>query len=700
MLGFILDLKKSYQAVRDENPEESFHRVYTFNSVRKSMSTVVRRDNGGYRIFTKGASEMVLKKCSFIYGAEGKLEKFTRDQQDRLVRDVIEPMACDGLRTIAIAYRDFVPGKAEINQVHYDNEPNWDDEDMIISNLTCLCIVGIEDPVRPEVPDAIRKCQSAGITVRMVTGDNVNTARSIAIKCGIIQPGVDSLILEGKEFNRRMRDANGEVQQHLLDAVWPRLRVLARSSPTDKYILVKGIIDSKISSNRQVVAVTGDGTNDGPALKRADAGFVMGITGTSVAKDAADIIIMDDDFASIVQACLWGRNVYDSISKFLQFQLTVNIVAVVVAFIGATFTGDSPLKAVQMLWVNLIMDTFASLALATEPPTPDLLNRMPYSRNQPFISKRMAVNILGHAAYQMVMIFGMLWGPSLVPCYKQCWTSDDPKNVTQVATTVFQVGVAPNDKWDGGVANPSEHFTVIFNAFVMMQIFNEINARKIHGERSVFKGIFDNPLFYGIVIGTLVAQVLIIEMAGVVFACTGLSVAQWTFCTCVGLFELIWQQVICFCPDTVLDSCFTPKSLPTPSAQKDDGTTVLSQQHEYENQVPEVSAAASNRGQVLWFRGLNRIQQQIRVINAFRSSLYEGGRQYHHTQLGNYANSNQWENRAQNLNNSNNTKNSNNSNNVEDEVDTVSNPDDRVNIQTIIVNRKTIQLEKEEENEI
>jgi len=184
------------------------------------------------------------------------------------------------------------------------------------------------------------------------------------------------------------------------------------------------------------------------------------------------------------------------------------------------------------------------------------------------------------------------------------------KNISQVATTVFQIGVAPNDKWDGGVANPSEHFTVIFNAFVMMQIFNEINARKIHGERSVFKGIFDNPLFYGIVIGTLVTQVLIIEMAGVVFACTSLSVAQWMFCTCVGLFELIWQQFICFVPDTVLDSCFAPKTLPAPKVQSDGGTTVQSQQHEYENQVPEVSAAASNRGQVLWFRGLNRIQQQ------------------------------------------------------------------------------------------
>lgn len=150
-------------------------------------------------------------RCSFIYGHDGVLEKFTRDMQERLIREVIEPMACDGLRTICIAYRDFVPGKAAINEVHIENEPNWDDEENIMTNLTCLCVVGIEDPVRPEVPDAIRKCQRAGITVRMVTGDNINTARSIAGKCGILKPNEDFLILEGKEFNRRIRDSNGDV---------------------------------------------------------------------------------------------------------------------------------------------------------------------------------------------------------------------------------------------------------------------------------------------------------------------------------------------------------------------------------------------------------------------------------------------------------------------------------------------------------
>lgn len=146
---------------------------------------------------------------------------------------------------------------------------------MVLSGLTCVAIVGIQDPVRHEVPDAIKTCQRAGITVRMVTGDNIQTARSIALSCGIIKPTDDFLILEGPDFNQRVRDSNGVVQQELLDQIWPRLRVLARSSPTDKHVLVKGIIESKISKNREVVAVTGDGTNDGPALKKADVGFAM-----------------------------------------------------------------------------------------------------------------------------------------------------------------------------------------------------------------------------------------------------------------------------------------------------------------------------------------------------------------------------------------------------------------------------------------
>ncbi|OWR47137.1 plasma membrane calcium ATPase, partial [Danaus plexippus plexippus] len=581
LLGFVVGLGQSYETVRERHPEESFTRVYTFNSVRKSMSTVIPY-KGGYRLYTKGASEIVLKKCSFIYGHEGRLEKFTRDMQDRLVRQVIEPMACDGLRTISVAYRDFVPGKADINQVHIDQEPNWDDEDNIVNNLTCLCVVGIEDPVRPEVPEAIKKCQKAGITVRMVTGDNVNTARSIAIKCGILKPTDDFLILEGKEFNRRIRDANGEVQQHLVDKVWPKLRVLARSSPTDKYTLVKGMIESKAFDTREVVAVTGDGTNDGPALKKADVGFAMGIAGTDVAKEASDIILTDDNFSSIVKAVMWGRNVYDSIAKFLQFQLTVNVVAVIVAFIGACAIQDSPLKAVQMLWVNLIMDTLASLALATELPTPDLLQRKPYGRTKPLISRTMMKNILGQAVYQLFIIFTLLF------------VGDRLLNI-------------PSGRGQQLGAEPSAHFTIIFNTFVMMTLFNEINARKIHGQRNVFQGLFTNPIFYSIWIGTALSQVVIIQFGGMAFSTAGLTIDQWLWCLFFGAGTLVWAQLV-----TTIPTRKIPKKLSWGRGQPDAET--LPTGPDYDSDLDKKPRA----GQILWIRGLTRLQTQVCTGLAYR----------------------------------------------------------------------------------
>ena len=212
-------------------------------------------------------------------------------------------MASDGLRTICLAYKDYVPAgqTTKENEIPFSGEIDWEKEEQIVGDMTAIAIVGIQDPVRPEVPAAIQKCQEAGITVRMVTGDNINTARSIATACGILRPGEDFIALEGKDFNAKIRDENGEVSQEKLDQIWPKLRVLARAQPTDKFILVKGIIDSRATDHREVVAVTGDGTNDGPALKKADVGFAMGIAGTDVAKEASDIILTDDNFTSIVK---------------------------------------------------------------------------------------------------------------------------------------------------------------------------------------------------------------------------------------------------------------------------------------------------------------------------------------------------------------------------------------------------------------
>ncbi|XP_059190974.1 plasma membrane calcium-transporting ATPase 1-like [Centropristis striata] len=586
LLGFSLDLHRDYQAIRNEIPEEKLFKVYTFNSVRKSMSTVLKNYDGSYRMFCKGASEILLKKCCMVLEAD-MIRPFKPKDRNHLVKNVIEPMASEGLRTICLAYKDFPAS---------EGEPDWEDEAHILTALTCIAVVGIEDPVRPEVPEAIRKCQRAGITVRMVTGDNINTARSIAIKCGILQPGEDFLCMEGKEFNQRIRNEEGEIEQERIDKIWPKLRVLARSSPTDKHTLVKGIIDSTVLEQRQVVAVTGDGTNDGPALKKADVGFAMGIAGTDVAKEASDIILTDDNFSSIVKAVMWGRNVYDSISKFLQFQLTVNVVAVIVAFTGACITQDSPLKAVQMLWVNLIMDTFASLALATEPPTESLLLRNPYGRTKPLISRTMMKNILGHCVFQLTIIFTLLFAG------EKLFDIDSGRNAPLHAPS-------------------SEHYTIVFNTFVLMQIFNEINARKIHGERNVFEGVFNNPIFCSIVLGTFIVQFVIVQFGGKPFSCVPLNIEQWLWCILLGLGSLLWGQLVSSIPTKWLKFLKTAGH----GTQQEE---IPEEELEDIDDLDGIDHAEMElkRGQVLWCRGLNRISTQLRVVKAFRDTVspYEG----------------------------------------------------------------------------
>jgi len=263
----------------------------------------------------------------------------------------------------------------------------------------------------------------------MCTGDNIDTAIAISQNAGIVteeqlaaskftamtgkdfREAVGGLITvphpkdEGKTIDKvKNMSKFREIKKHL--------RVLARSSPEDKYILVTVIQDCQ-----GVVAVTGDGTNDAPALTKADVGFSMGITGTDVAKGASDIILLDDNFSSIVVALKYGRNVYDNVRKFLQFQLTVNVVAMFIVFFGSVILKDSPLTAVQMLWVNLIMDTFAALALATEPPQDDILDRQPYKKDAAIVTEVMWRNVFGHAIYQAIIIVAIIFGGQSYLCH-------------------------------------------------------------------------------------------------------------------------------------------------------------------------------------------------------------------------------------------------------------------------------------------
>ena len=367
------ELGYEYEKIRESFPEgQEGRKGFSFSSDRKKMSTIVKI-GGEETLFCKGAAEIVSAICTSYYGADGKvvpLDGAMRKQLEQTISDYAD----EGLRTLCIAERK-VPGMADADLVALE------------SDLTLVGLVGIEDPLRAEVPGAIQDCLAAGICVRMVTGDNIQTARAIAKKCGIITDADgEGAVMDGKTFRERVTDSAGEIKQDEIDKIWPSLRVLARSTPLDKLVLVTGIQNSEIGI-KQTVAVTGDGTNDAPALKQADVGFAMGIQGTDVAKNASDVIIMDDNFVSIVAAVKWGRCVYDNICKFLQFQLTVNITACSLACVGAAILTESPLSAIQMLWVNLIMDSFASLALATEDPTGELLKRKPYPRDQAVLSQ-------------------------------------------------------------------------------------------------------------------------------------------------------------------------------------------------------------------------------------------------------------------------------------------------------------------------
>jgi Ca2+ transporting ATPase len=503
MLQYVLDIGIHYAAIRAQYP---VHHFLPFSSAKKRMSVVIPLTATQSRVFTKGASEIVLRLCSHMITKENEVRALDHTYlQDW--NTVIQKYAEEGYRTLTLAYRD-------IDQP-FEIVSTWS-EDSLERNLTCAAVLGIEDPVRPEVPEAIRQCNQAGIVVRMVTGDNISTAMSIARKCGITTSHKDNgayVALEGPEFRKLILDPQGNIKQDVFDEIWPKLRVLARSSPQDKYMLVSGIMQSTLHG-AQVVAVTGDGTNDAPALKKANVGFAMGICGTAVSKDAADIVLMDDNFKSIVHAVKWGRNVYDSVSKFLQFQLTVTVTAITHSVVGAIVLEETPLQAIQLLWVNLIMNTFASLCLSTAAPTNAMLERKPYPLTKPLISKKMTKHIAGQAIFQLTVLFVLTFrGDSLL-------------------------SIPSGRKYEVESIEPSVHYTVVFNTFVFLQLFNELNARCIHDEGNIFKDITTNRLFVAISLLQVLLQVIFVQFGGAAIGCAPLNGEQWLICIGLGAFSL------------------------------------------------------------------------------------------------------------------------------------------------------------------
>ncbi|KAG0159410.1 hypothetical protein PDIDSM_6932 [Penicillium digitatum] len=482
-----------------------------FDSARKCMGVVYRVPGAGYRLLVKGASELMVGVCTTeIVNIDISKEKPDVEQlleaQKKDLLETIDNYAHKSLRTIGMVYKDFATWPPTEAKQSEDASINFED---FFHDMTWVGVVGIQDPLRPEVPSAIRKCHSAGVQVKMVTGDNVATATAIASSCGIKTE--DGLVMEGPKF-RQLTNAE-------MDEVIPRLQVLARSSPDDKRILVE-----RLKILGETVAVTGDGTNDGPALRTADVGFSMGIAGTEVAKEASSIILLDDNFKSIITAISWGRAVNDAVAKFLQFQVTVNITAVVLTFVSSVSNSDnsSVLTAVQLLWVNLIMDTFAALALATDAPTEQILDRKPVPKHASLFTLTMWKMILGQAIYQLAITFMLYFaGDKLLGAHL---SSEPELRAKQLAT-------------------------VVFNTFVWMQIFNEFNNRRLDNKFNIFEGMFRNYWFLGINAIMIGGQIMIVFVGGQAFNVTRLSGTLWGVCLICSIACLPWAIILRLIPD-------------------------------------------------------------------------------------------------------------------------------------------------------
>ncbi|MBQ4144094.1 MAG: cation-translocating P-type ATPase [Thermoguttaceae bacterium] len=537
-LKFLNQAGISYSQIRSELPLTG---RLEHNSQRKMSVVSVQKD--GKRItYAKGAPERVFARCAQIL-IDGKTEPIAPHMA--FLNQKIDEAASRSLRVLAFC----------------ETEEDWTDETVLENaenapNGTLVGLLGIADPMRPEVPAAVAQCHKAGIVVKMVTGDSLPTARAIALESGIYSGSKEELVLTSEEFNQIPDDELPEKAK--------KLRVLARSTPADKLRLVKAL-----HHDGEVVAMTGDGTNDAPALKFADVGLSMGQTGTEVAKEASDIVLLNDNFTNIVTGVSWGRTLFQNIQRFLQFQLSVNVVALLCAVIGPCFGLPLPLTVTQLLWINIIMDTLAAIAYSTQPPRPKVLEQPPISRNASIVSLEMMLNVLFVGIFQTAMLFAALYGN---------WFALEKDLVNDVASKPAAEKVL-QDKQRGAIASSMNGFvksiddttsiieppfefvkdwydesrnsenlskggsgnynvaqlTIFFTMLIMFQFWHKFNCRSLSGRESAFAGLLKCRGFLSIILFITATQVLLVQVPqiGAFFRTVPLTLGQWIAITIV-----------------------------------------------------------------------------------------------------------------------------------------------------------------------
>ena len=606
--------------------EDSF-KQFPFDSKRKRMTTFIKSKDfpTGYRLFSKGGGENARVFCNFYLDPDSSDKKGMDDSISMKIKESIEEFNKDKLRSLYIAYKDITKEEYENCEKPQKNNKLIDEYDLIF-----LAVFGIKDSLRDGVKEAVRKCHEASVNVVMVTGDNIVTATAIAKDCGILGEDVDLKNLgpndieedpeamndpskkdeyiktlvenqpkaltgnsfynsvgglicevcqketnlckcpktesEAEQIAKKTGEPKKKVKKDIIkdiqnfQKITEKLRVMARSQPLHKYALVLGL-----KSLKNVVAVTGDGTNDAPALSKSDVGFAM-FAGTDIAKEASDIVIIDNNFSSIVTAIIYGRNIYDNIRKFLQFQLSVNFCACILVFICACVGNETPLTPIQMLWVNLIMDSLGSLALATEPPYEELLQREPTKRNESIINGRMWKHIIIQSLCQIILLVILYFlAPKFVEeqnlvrlaenrILKFCYNDYPGEDVDHIVygtdikwprtgrlvhanklfcgkyTYKLNLKEAYKEYVNSNCA--TVHMSLIFNIFVFYTLFNQINCRVIDDSFNILVRITRSFLFPLICLCEIGLQVLIIYIGKSPFHIVneGFTGEQWGIC--------------------------------------------------------------------------------------------------------------------------------------------------------------------------
>ena len=657
-IDFLYRFKSPISKEKDKYlKDESSYKQFPFDSKRKRMTTFVKNRDfpTGYRLLSKGGGENARVFCHYYLDPNTGEKKPLDDSVSMHIKQSIEEFNKDKLRSLYIAYKDLSEYEYENCEKYGKNNKLIDEYDLVF-----LAVFGIKDSLRDGVKEAVKKCHEASVNVIMVTGDNIVTATAIAKDCGILgndinlknlgpkdietdpelmnnpskkenyiqslldnQPraltgnsfytSVGGLICEvcqeetnlckcpkteseakqiaektGEEIKRVKRDVIKDMDNFQI--ITKRLKVMARSQPLHKYALVLGL-----KSLKNVVAVTGDGTNDAPALSKSDVGFAM-FAGTDIAKEASDIVIIDNNFSSIVTAIIYGRNIYDNIRKFLQFQLSVNFCACILVFVCACVGNETPLTPIQMLWVNLIMDSLGSLALATEPPYEELLQRAPTKRNESIINGRMWKHIITQSLVQIILLVVLyLAAPEFIKeqnlvrltenkLIKYCYSEYPGKDIDHIiyGTEIKWVTSAKllnsRKKYCGKYAErptlteayieyvnsncATTHMCLIFNIFVFYTLFNQINCRVIDDSFNIFIRITKSLLFPLICLLEMGLQVVIIYIGKAPFHIIndGFTGEQWGICIGFSAITFFVSFIVKLIPlETFIDKIIAPK---------------------------------------------------------------------------------------------------------------------------------------------